>query len=72
MIIKLQQHVLLVGALLALLLPTVGSADALVRSQAMFAETIAEIYVEEDELTVELEIGMADLPAFRNILPDAL
>ena len=72
MIIKLQQHVLFFGALLALLLPTVGSADAIMRSQAMFAETIAEIYVDEDELTVELEIGMADLPAFRNILPDAL
>ena len=32
------------------LLPAWVQADAIIRSQAMFAETIAEIYVTEDEL----------------------
>ena len=40
------------------------------RTQAMFATTIAEFYVENDTLRVELEIGLADLPAFANLLPD--
>jgi hypothetical protein len=54
------------------LLPVPAYADAIMRSQAMFAETIAEIYVNEDELVLELEIGMDDIPAFRNLLPDAI
>jgi hypothetical protein len=33
-------------------------ADAIVVSQAMFASTIAEYYVEEDGVRVELEIGL--------------
>ena len=40
-------------------------ADAIVRSQAMRASTIAEIFVVEGALTVELEIGVDDLEAFR-------
>ncbi|MGI9341986.1 MAG: hypothetical protein ACR2QV_04010 [Gammaproteobacteria bacterium] len=47
-------------------------ADAIVRSQAMFADTIAEIYAEEDAVIVDLEIGLGDLPAFRNLMPDAI
>ena len=47
-------------------------ADALVRSDAMRAVTIAEFFVERDAVRVELEIGSRDLPAFRNLLPDAL
>ena len=47
-------------------------ADAIVVSQAMFASTIAEYYVEEDGVRVELEIGLGDLPAFRNLLPDGI
>ncbi|MFW2404498.1 MAG: hypothetical protein ACN4GT_07010 [Gammaproteobacteria bacterium] len=46
-------------------------ADAIVRTQAMFASTIAEIYVDEG-VVVDLEIGVADLPAFRNLLPDTI
>ena len=62
------------GVILAavLLLPLSAHADAIMRSQAMFAETIAEIYVDENELVLELEIGMDDVPAFRNLLPDAI
>jgi len=47
-------------------------ADAIMRSQAMFADTIAEYYVEDDHLRLELEIGSNDVTAFRNLLPDAL
>lgn len=47
-------------------------ADAIVRTQAMFADTIAEIYADEAGITVELEIGLADLPSFRNLLPDPI
>ncbi len=48
------------------------NADALVRSQAMFANTIAEYFVETEGVRVELEIGMGDVPAFRNLLPDPI
>ncbi|MEE8312042.1 MAG: hypothetical protein V3R77_07280 [Candidatus Binatia bacterium] len=44
--------------------------DAIVRSQAMLASTIAEIFVEPGRVRVELEIGGADLQAFRRLLPD--
>ncbi len=47
-------------------------ADALVRSQAMFADTIAEFFIDESGVRVELEIGMNDVGAFRNLLPDAI
>jgi hypothetical protein len=49
---------------------TLVQADAIVRSQAMFADTIAEFYVNEAGVRLELEIGIADLSAFRNLLPD--
>lgn len=47
-------------------------ADAIIRTQAMFATTIAEFFIEENRVVVELEIGLTDLPAFRNLLPDEL
>jgi hypothetical protein len=47
-------------------------ADAIIRSQAMFADTIAEYYVEDDHVRLELEIGQTDVGSFRNLLPDAL
>lgn len=60
-------------ALLALgLLPSSVMADAIVRSMAMFATTIAEYYVEENHVRLELEIGESDIPAFRNMLPDQI
>ena len=46
------------------------SADAIMRSQAMSATTIAEFFIEDNRVVVELEIGLADLRAFRNLLPD--
>jgi len=45
-------------------------ADAIIRSQAMFASTIAEYFVERDHVRLELEIGEPDIAAFRNLLPD--
>lgn len=47
-------------------------ADAIVRSQAMFATTIAEFHVEQDGIRVELEIGLPDIGGFRNLLPDGV
>ena len=41
-------------------------------SQAMFASTIAEYFVEKDHVRVELEIGLIDLAAFRNLFPDSI
>jgi hypothetical protein len=51
--------------------PSVG-ADAIVRTQAMLASTIAEYFVEQDHLRLELEIGIGDLDAFRNLVPDGI
>jgi hypothetical protein len=47
-------------------------ADAIVVTQAMTASTIAEIFIEEGVARVELEIGGQDLPAFHNLMPDAV
>lgn len=47
-------------------------ADALMRSQATSASTIAEIYVEDEFIRLELEIGLDDLGAFRTLLPDQI
>ena len=47
-------------------------ADAIVRSQAMFASTIAEYFVERDHVRLELEIGEPDIAALRNLLPDGI
>jgi hypothetical protein len=55
---------------LALLVPARLSADAIVWSRAMFATTIAEFFIDEGRLTVDLEIGLGDLEAFKNLLPD--
>ncbi len=48
------------------------AADAIVRTQAMRASTIAEYFVSADEVRVELEIGLGDIEAFANLLPDEL
>ncbi len=47
-------------------------ADAIVRTQAMLASTIAEYFVEDGRVLVELEIGPEDLAAFGNLMPDEL
>ena len=41
-------------------------------TRAMTASTIAQIYIEEDAVAIELEIGVSDLRGFRNLLPDAI
>ena len=64
------KHVLVVS--IVLLYASSASADAIMRSQAMFADTIAEYYVEDDHVRLELEIGSNDVGSFRNLLPDAL
>ena len=56
----------------AALAPSGARADALVVTRAMAANTIAEFFVEADGVTLELEIGVADLEAFADLLPDAL
>lgn len=57
---------------LFLLAPLQVSADAIVRSTAMFADTIAEYFVETDHVRLELEIGEADIASFRNLLPGSI
>ncbi|MCH7548752.1 MAG: hypothetical protein IH969_04305 [Candidatus Krumholzibacteriota bacterium] len=49
-----------------------ATADALMVTRAMKATTVAEIYIEEDSVRVELEVGVTDLGGFRNILPDGV
>ena len=48
----------LLRILLLILLPTLANADAIMRSQAMFAETIAEIYLTDDELVLDLDTAL--------------
>jgi hypothetical protein len=38
----------------------------------MFASTIAEIYVEDEAVHLDVEIGLQDLSAFRSLLPDEI
>ena len=47
------------------------SSDPIV-TRAMKASTISENRVTENSVRVELEIGLADLKAFHNVLPDEL
>jgi hypothetical protein len=58
--------------LAAFLIVQFAAADAIVVTKAMSATTIAEIFVARDRIRVELEIGVPDLKAFHNILPDEL
>ncbi len=60
---------LAVGAAYFVWLP-LAKADAIIITKAMTASTIAEIFVENDHVRVELEIGVGDLEAFRNLLPN--
>ena len=58
----------------ALVVCAVGhaGADAIVVTQAMTASTIAEVYVEDGRIRLEMEIGSSDLDSFRNLLPDSI
>jgi hypothetical protein len=70
---KMRLFVILVAVSCALFVPpgTIRS-DPLVIVRAMTATTIAEMYVEPDSIVVEIEIGLADLDAFRNLMPDQI
>jgi hypothetical protein len=46
--------------------------DAIVVTKAMSASTIAEVFVADESVRVLLEVGAADLEAFKNLLPDEL
>jgi hypothetical protein len=52
--------------------PCLARADAIVFTQAMKASTIAEIFILDDTVRVELEIGVQDLDGFRNVMPDPI
>ena len=69
-------HVLFVFAIVGGLLLAWPSGEArsdpLVVVRAMTATTIAEAYLDRDSLTLELEIGVRDLLAFRNLMPDRI
>ncbi|PHS16475.1 MAG: hypothetical protein COA78_03870 [Blastopirellula sp.] len=45
-------------------------ADALVVTKAMKASTIAEVFIDEESIRVDFEVGTADLASFQNLLPD--
>jgi len=47
-------------------------ADAIVVTKAMTATTVVEISIEESKIHVEMEIGIPDLLAFGNLLPDEI
>ena len=47
-------------------------ADAVVVTRAMQASTIVEIFIDEDRVRAEIEIGAEDLSSFANVLPDEL
>ncbi len=56
---------------LAMVAPRVVFADAVVVTRAMKASTIAEIFVEEGSITVELELGETELGAFATLVDAA-
>jgi len=49
-----------------------ADADALVVTRAMQASTIAEVFIEGERIRVEIEVGLADVDSFANVLPDNL
>jgi hypothetical protein len=57
-------------AFMAIFCADTARADALVITKAMQASTIAEIFIEPTQIRVEIEVGVDDLTAFANILPD--
>ncbi|MHC4942053.1 MAG: hypothetical protein ACYTG7_03450 [Planctomycetota bacterium] len=64
----------LAAVFFALIMPLAHQVlgDAIVISRAMKASTIAEIFIEEEGVRVEIEIGLKDLAAFRNLMPDEI
>ena len=52
--------------------PLAGFSDAIFVNRSMTASTIAEVYITDNAIRVELEIGVDNLRAFRNLLPDGI
>lgn len=73
---EFRRHLPAVGRLALILLLALSClparGDAIVRTQAMKASTIAQYFVEDDGAFLELEIGAADLDAFQNLVPDGV
>jgi hypothetical protein len=46
--------------------------DAIVVTKAMKATTIVEVFLSDDSIRVDLEIGINDLSGFRNLMPDPI
>ncbi|MHC4562981.1 MAG: hypothetical protein ACYS8X_09435 [Planctomycetota bacterium] len=66
-------HHFLLSLMLCVVLPAGWVAgDALIVTKAMTASTIVEMFITDESIRVELEIGVADLKAFGNIMPDEL
>jgi len=66
------RYILPAMLLLFILTPALVRPDALIVVRAMTATTIAEIFIEEGQVRAEIEIGVADLPGFRDIMPDEI
>jgi len=65
-------HIFMALLGLAFACPSIARADAIVVTKAMTASTIAEIFIDQGMIRVELEIGVGDLNGFRSIMPDEL
>ncbi len=63
---------LLAVSVLIVFSASTASADAIVITKAMTASTVVEISIEESQIEVEMEIGVPDLMAFHNLLPDEM
>lgn len=49
-----------------------AKADAVIRTYAMKASTIAQFYIEDTRIQLSLEIGLDELAAFHNLLPEKI
>jgi hypothetical protein len=67
---RFPSQVALICLLRVIVWPTDGFCDAVVVAKAMTASTIAEIFVEEDGIRLEMEIGPRDFEAFVDLVPD--
>ena len=66
----LSRLILVCGAAMIPFAPAGG--DAIIRTQAMSASTIAQYFVDDTGVRLDLEIGLSDLGAFQNLLPDTI
>ncbi len=57
--------------LLCIFLASVAFADALMVNRSLEASSLAQYYIDERGVRVELEIGLNALEEFRNLMPDA-